>query len=85
MHAASSGRPADLAALAIAQEAYEEACAERERWEAGGKVVAVPIESDKPRNLGAIVGQELAWRQVRASQEKPLGILGRIRRAIRGT
>ena len=84
MRAANSGRPADLAALALAQEVYESAVAERNRWESGGRA-AIPIEpEDEERKLGAIVGQELAWRKVRTVDEKPAGILGRIRRRIRG-
>jgi hypothetical protein len=84
MRAANSGRPADLAALALAQEAYEAAVAERKRWETGGRT-AIPIEpEDDGRKLGAVVGQELAWRQVRTVDDKPAGILGRIRRRLRG-
>lgn len=78
MRAANSGRPADLAALAIAQEAYEAAVHERELWSHGPRV-AIPVESEEShsRDLGAIVGQELAWRRVR-SAEKPKGILARL-------
>ncbi len=83
MRAANSGRPADLAALAIAQEAYEAAAAERARWESSGRV-AIPVEPEPERKLGAVVGQEVAWRQVRHVDDKPTGILGRLRRRIRG-
>lgn len=84
MKVANSGKAADLAALAIAQETYEAAAAERERWESGVRL-AIPIESDNAdrRDLGAVVGQELAWRRVRAVEEKP-GLLGRLRRRLRG-
>ncbi len=84
MRVANSGRPADLAALAIAQEAYEAASAERARWESGTRV-AIPIEPENDeRRLGAIIGQELAWKKVRTADEKPVGILGRLRRRISG-
>ena len=83
MKAANSGRTADLAALAMAQEAYETAAAERQRWEAGGRV-AIPIEPEGPHpDLGAVVGQELAWRQVHSPKAEPNGIFGRIRRRFR--
>jgi hypothetical protein len=84
MRAANSGRPADLAALAIAQEAYEAASAERARWDSSARV-AIPIEPEnEERKLGAIIGQELAWKKVRTVDEKPAGLLGRLRRRIRG-
>jgi hypothetical protein len=80
MHRASSGRPADLASLAIAQEAYELARAERERWN-GLHAVPMAIEADKTqKGLEAIVGQEFAWRQVHdLSARQP----GRVRRFFR--
>lgn len=84
MRAANSGRPADLAALAIAQEAYEAASAERARWDSNARV-AIPIEPEnEERKLGAIIGQELAWKQVRTVDDKPAGILGRLRRRFGG-
>ena len=82
MHAASSGRSADLAALALVQEAYEAAVAERDRW-LNGNQVAIPIEVEKPaRGLDAIVGQELAWRAVKQHEDRPRGFLGRWRKRI---
>jgi hypothetical protein len=80
MHRASSGRPADLASLAIAQEAYELATAERERWN-GLHTVPIAIEPEETRKgLETIVGQEFAWRQVHdASARQP----GRMRRFFR--
>ena len=81
--AANSGRAADLAALAIAQEAYEAAVHERELWESGARV-AIPVEPETPHaDLGAVVGQELAWRQVHAPKPEPNGLFGRIRRRFR--
>ena len=80
MRAASSGRPADLASLAIAQEAYETIAAERERWISGARV-AIPIESGPRRDLEAAVGQEMAWRKVH-NHDKPEGLLGRLKRRI---
>ena len=83
MHAANSGRPADLASLALTQEAYEVAVAERERWLAGGRV-AIPVEQAKPhRNIEAAIGQEMAWRAVKHHDE-PKGFLGRLKKRLRG-
>ena len=83
MHAANSGRPADLASLALTQEAYEAAVAERERWLAGGRI-AIPVEKAEPRrHIEAAVGQEMAWRAVK-HHEKPKGFLGRLKKRIRG-
>ena len=74
MRAAASGKPADMAALAMAQQAYEEALAEHERWAAGPRV-AVPIQSDRPRGIDVIVGQELSWRRIHEQeQKKPRGL-----------
>lgn len=85
MKAANSGRAADLAALAIAQESFEAAAAERERWESGAARVAIPIEPERSRaDLGAVVGQELAWRKVKTIDDRPTGPFGRIRRLFRG-
>jgi hypothetical protein len=87
MRAARTGKPADMAALAIAQEAYENALAEKRRWDAAPKV-AIPIESERPRGIDAIVDQELARRRVKELDEqhrahKPGG-LGRLVRRLRG-
>lgn len=81
MRAASSGRPADLASLALAQEAYEEASHERERWAKDTGRVAIPIEPESRKGLDAAVGQELRWREVRAPHEER-GLLGRLKRRI---
>jgi hypothetical protein len=84
MRAANSGRPADMAALALAQEAYEAAVTERDRW-LNGNNVAVAIEVERPAGgLDAVVGQELAWRRIHAAPEEPKGILGRLKRRITG-
>lgn len=85
MRAANSGRSADLATLAVAQEAFEAAAAEVERWRRGPRA-AVPQEPErKPRSVDAIVGQELAWRRVREHDQEPRpGLLGRIGRRLRG-
>lgn len=83
MHTANSGRPADMAALAIAQEAYESVAAEREDWLASGRV-AIPIQPDPERHdIEIAVRQELAWRRV-LQRETRRGILSRIRRRIIG-
>ncbi len=83
MRVANSGRPADLASLAIAQEAYEAAAAERERWLSGGRV-AIPVEPQASRSgLEAAIGQELAWRRVQHHRPDQ-GFLGRLKRRLRG-
>jgi hypothetical protein len=82
MRRAASGRPADLASLAIAQEAYEAALMERERW-ASGRRVAISIEPDTDRRgIDAVVGQELAWRKVHKNGGQPRGLMHRLRRLI---
>lgn len=80
MRAASSGRPADMATLAICQEAYEAASLERERWRSGARV-AIPIEQPKNErpSIEVVVEQALAWRDVHAHErDKPRGVLGRL-------
>jgi hypothetical protein len=82
MRAAASGKPADMASLAIAQEAYEAVTEEREHWLAGGKV-AIPAERDASHDIEVAVGQELEWRRVLAPPPRP-GFLARIRRRLGG-
>ncbi len=83
MHAANSGRSADLAKLAIAQEAYETIAAEREHWIDSGRV-AIPIRPDAERHdVEIAVDQGLAWRKVLATPPR-LGIADRIRRRLGG-
>ena len=89
MKAASSGRSSDLAALAMAQEAYEEALADRERW-ASSPTVAVPVADERPSGLNAVVGQELSWRRVHEQErqqelarQRPGGLRGLVRRITR--
>src|SRR5690606_24548149 len=83
MRASGSGKPSDLAALAMAQEAYEAALAERDRW-ASSPTIAVPIEVDRPTGLDAVVGQELSWRRVHEHEREKeeakgrRGFLGRL-------
>ena len=82
MHRASSGRSADLASLAIAQQAYEEATAERDRWQTGTPA-AIPIERETERSsIDIVVGQEFAWRRVHESGQRPPSLLGRLARRI---
>ena len=84
MRAASSGKPADLASLAITQEAYEAATAEFERWRSGERL-AIRIQPETTqRGVNAAVGQELAWRRVRESDAKSPSLLGRMARKLRG-
>lgn len=83
MHKAGSGRPADMAALGLAQEAYEVAAAERERWRRGERV-AIPVEPEhRQADLSRVVAQELQWREVRSHHEAQ-GLFGRIRRRFGG-
>ena len=74
-----------MASLAIAQEAYELAVEERERW-LSGKTVAIPVDPEAvghDRDLNAAIAHELAWRVVLDSP-KPAGLLGRIRLRLGG-
>jgi hypothetical protein len=82
MKLASSGRPADLAALAIAQEAYEAAAAEWERWESGSRV-AIAIDTEKDASVGAVVDQEIKWRALH-DHDRSSGLIGRITKRLRG-
>ena len=83
MRAANSGRPKDLAALAIAQQAYEVVADEREHWLAGGRM-AIPIEPDPQRHdIAVAIGQELEWRKI-LQPTKPRGFLGRIKDRLGG-
>jgi hypothetical protein len=83
MHAANSGRSADMASLAIAQEHYETIMEERERWLASSRI-AIPIDApDTRHNLEVAVGQELEWRRVHAPKPPP-GFLGRFWDRLRG-
>jgi hypothetical protein len=83
MRAANSGRPAHMASLAIAQEAYEAVAAERERWLASGRV-AIPVEPEpKEHTLHVAIAQQLEWRRV-LDREKPGGLFSRIRRRLGG-
>lgn len=77
MHAANSGRSADMASLAIAQEHYETIMDERERWLASARI-AIPIEApDTRHNIEVAIDQEIRWRRVHATQPPP-GFIGRL-------
>ena len=83
MHLANSGRSADMASLAIAQEHYETIMEERERWLASARV-AIPIDApDTRHNIEVAVGQELEWRRVHAPKPPP-GFLNRFWGRLRG-
>lgn len=77
MRRANSGRPADLASLAIAQEAYEAAAAEVQLWRSGARI-ALPVQADRNSGIETAVGQELAWRRVLHHEDKPKGLLARL-------
>jgi hypothetical protein len=84
MRQCSSGRAADLASLAIAQEAYELASAEVERWRSGARVT-IPVVRDAPRTgLEVAIGQEMAWRRVHEHQEEAPSPLSRLIRRLTG-
>ena len=84
MKRANSGRAADLASLAITQEAFEAASAELEIWRSGARI-AIPIQLEASQSiLEAAVGQELAWRRVLHPPEKKPGLLGRLRNRLNG-
>lgn len=77
MKAAASGRPADMATLAICQEEYEAATHERDRWLTGARI-AIPVEPEAERaSIDVVVEQTMAWRDVH-HHEKPRGVLGRL-------
>ena len=83
MHTANSGRSADMASLAIAQQAYEAVAAEREHWLTSGRV-AIPIQpSPKLSSVEIAVGQELAWRRIHEHPSRG-GLFSRIRRRLTG-
>ncbi len=63
MKAAASGTEADLEWLAVAQEAFEEASAERMRW-----LPANHGAAGARADLDVAVTQELAWRDVRSGE-----------------
>jgi len=82
MRGAASGRPADLATLAVAQEAYEAALAERDRWASGARV-PIAVEPEPPKGIESVVGQELTWRlahQGELDPKQPKGLRGLLRR-----
>lgn len=84
MRRANTGRPADLASLAITQGAYELATAEVERWRSG-KRVAIPVEPDAKRaGLEAAIGNEMAWRRVHDVIPKQPGRIARVLRRVTG-
>ena len=82
MRGASSGKPADLATLAIAQAAYEAAVAERDLW--ASSKVAIPVHEDPKAGIDVVIGQEEAWRRVRAAARAHRGLIGRMVRRLRG-
>ena len=86
MRAARSGRPADMAALAIAQEAYEQALAEKRRWDENPRV-AIAVEPERPRGIDVVVEQELARRRAKElddQRQQKRGGLGGLVRRLRG-
>jgi hypothetical protein len=84
MRRASSGRPADLASLAIAQEVFEMASAQRDGWQAAGRSAHLVREDhSRPQGVDVIARQDLAWRRVRESALPGPRLLGRMARFAR--
>jgi hypothetical protein len=83
MRAASSGRAADLASLALTQETYEAAAAERERWLAAAPSsgTALNVGEGTSRAVEIVVGQELEWRRVKDLEPRN-GFGARIKRLL---
>ncbi|HEY6608778.1 MAG TPA: hypothetical protein VI277_06240 [Candidatus Limnocylindria bacterium] len=81
MHAANSGRSADLASLALAQEAYEAATAEREIWlSAPASTRAIPVDPGSvKRDIEIVVGQGASWQRVK-EHEPAGGVRGFLKR-----
>jgi hypothetical protein len=85
MKAANSGRPADLASLALTQEAYELASAERARWIQAAPTTRTAIPVDRPggtREIDMVVRQELDWKRVKTEPPRPRGFKGFVRRVL---
>jgi hypothetical protein len=85
MRGAASGRPADLATLAVVQEAYEAALAERDRWASGARI-PIAVEPDRPKSIEAAVRQEVTWRLAHQGEQdgKPTRGLRSLLRRMRG-
>ncbi|MGH2417021.1 MAG: hypothetical protein ACRDFY_01680 [Candidatus Limnocylindria bacterium] len=84
MRRCRSGRAADLASLALAQEAYELATAEVQQWRSGGRA-AIAIEPEARRTrLEAAIGQEMAWRRVHQVTPKKANLIARTLRRLTG-
>ncbi|MBA2634149.1 MAG: hypothetical protein H0U86_14315 [Chloroflexi bacterium] len=78
MRQANSGRPADLAALSITQDAYEIATEELERWRSR-PWAGIRVDPDGTRpEIEAAIGQEMAWRRVHEVEKKQPGRLARL-------
>lgn len=83
MRRCRSGRAADLASLAIAQDAYELATAEVARWRSGEVAIAIEPETRRA-GLEAAIGQEMAWRRVHEVKLKEPGPIARAWRHVTG-
>jgi len=85
MKAASSGRPADLASLALTQEAYVAASAERTRWIQAAPTNRAAIPVDLPggtREIDMVVRQELDWKRVKTEPPRQRGFKGLVKRIL---
>ena len=84
MRRCKSGRAADLASLAIAQDAYELSTAEVERWRSGERVAIAIAPEARRAGLEAAIGQEMAWRRVHEVKPKEPGPIARALRRVTG-
>jgi len=83
MRRAATGRPADLASLAIRQEAYEIAAAEVARWRSAPRM-AIPIDPEPKRTgIEVAIGQEMAWKRVHERGDEPDPNAGPVARFLR--
>ena len=85
MKAANSGRTADLASLALTQEAYEAASIERARWVQAAPTTRTAIPVDRPggtREIDMVVRQELDWKRVQTEPPRARGFKGFVKRVL---
>jgi hypothetical protein len=85
MKAANSGRAADLASLALAQEAYEAASVERSRWIQAAPTTrrAIPVDGSGGTNeIDMVVRQELDWKRVQNEPPRQRGFKGFVKRVL---
>lgn len=85
MKAANSGRTADLASLAITQEAYEAASVERSRWIQAAPTTrtAIPVNrAGGTSEIDMVVRQELDWKRVQNEPPPQRGFKRFVKRVL---